>query len=124
MRIEPQIKLEDEVYKMRLDLTQHEYLFLIKAINKSNLLEILQEEEYSLLIEKLQSFKQIERGNKNIAAIKAREALQEQTKEKVQNAINLLQMEQKEITPYAVAKTANISYNTAKKYLKQIYNNS
>ena len=118
MKIESQIKLEDDVHRMRLDLTQHEYLFLIKAINESNLLEIL-ENKYDFLIEKLQSFKLIERGNKNIAAIKAREALQEQTKKKVENAINLLRMEQKEITPYAVAKTANISYNTAKKYLKQ-----
>jgi response regulator of citrate/malate metabolism len=118
MKIESQIKLEDDVHRMRLDLTQHEYLFLIKAINESNLLEIL-ENKYDFLIEKLQSFKLIERGDKGIAAIKAREALQEQTKKKVENAINLLRMEQKEITPYAVAKTANISYNTAKKYLKQ-----
>ena len=118
MKIESQIKLEDDVHRMRLDLTQHEYLFLIKAINESNLLEIL-ENKYDFLIEKLQSFKLIERGDKGIAANKAREALQEQTKKKVENAINLLRMEQKEITPYAVAKTANISYNTAKKYLKQ-----
>lgn len=119
MKLKPQIGLENDVHRMRLDLTQHEYLSLIRAINKSNLLEILLENEYDFLIEKLQSFKQIERGDKGIAVVKAREALQEQTKEKVQNAINLLRMEQKEITAYAVAKTAKISYNTAKKYLKQ-----
>ena len=48
---------------------------------------------------------------------RAREALQRKTKEKIQNAINLLKMEGKEITPYSVAKTAGVSYNTAKKYL-------
>jgi len=37
----------------------------------------------------------------------------ERAKEKVINAV-------KEITPYKVAKTAGISYNTAKKYLKNI----
>jgi len=50
-------------------------------------------------------------------AKKAREALQAKTKEKIQNAINLLKMEGKEITPYRVAKEAGVSYNTAKKYL-------
>ena len=40
------------------------------------------------------------------------------TKEKIDNAVNLLRFQGKEITPYAVAKEAEISYNTAKKYLK------
>jgi len=52
------------------------------------------------------------------SAKRAREALQARTKEKIENAINLLKLEGKEITPYAVAKVAKISYNTAKKYLK------
>ena len=41
----------------------------------------------------------------------------DRTKEKVINAVNLLRLQGEEITPYKVAKTANISYNTAKKYL-------
>ena len=56
---------------------------------------------------------------KQESAKRAREALQAKTREKIQNAINLLKMEGKEITPYAVAKVANISYNTAKKYLNK-----
>jgi len=119
MKLQPQINHLDDVYRMRLDLTQTEYLHLIEAINRSNLLEIL-EEEYNHVLEKLKSFKPIDRGLKPLAAEKAREALQEQTKNKVQNAINLLQMEGKEITAYRIAKTANISYNTAKKYLKRM----
>jgi len=42
----------------------------------------------------------------------------DRTKEKVINAVNLLRLQGEEITPYKVAKTARISYNTAKKYLK------
>jgi len=43
----------------------------------------------------------------------------DRTKEKVINAVNLLRLQGEEITPYKVAKTANISYNTAKKYLQK-----
>ncbi len=51
------------------------------------------------------------------SAQRARAVLQQRTKEKIQNAVNLLKMEGKEITPYRVAKEAGVSYNTAKKYL-------
>ena len=54
---------------------------------------------------------------KQESAKRAREALQAKTKEKIQNAINLLKLEGKEITAYRVAKEAGVSYNTAKKYL-------
>ena len=43
----------------------------------------------------------------------------DRTKEKVINAVNLLRLQGEEITAYRVAKTAGISYNTAKKYLKK-----
>jgi Fic family protein len=42
----------------------------------------------------------------------------DRAKEKVINAVNLLRLQGEEITPYKVAKIAGISYNTAKKYLK------
>jgi len=53
------------------------------------------------------------------SAKKATEIRVKRTKEKINNAINLLNLENKEITPYSVAKTAGISYNTAKKYLNE-----
>ena len=52
---------------------------------------------------------------KAAAAVKARTA-----KEKVINAVNLLRLQGEEITAYKVAKTAGVSYNTAKKYLTKI----
>jgi len=55
------------------------------------------------------------------AAYWATEVRTKKVKEKIQNAINLLNLENKAITPYQVAKTAGISYNTAKKHLKALY---
>jgi len=40
------------------------------------------------------------------------------TKEKIQNAINLLRLQGKPINPYQVAKLSGVAYNTARKYLK------
>ena len=50
---------------------------------------------------------------------KATEIKKLKAKEKVQNAINLLRLQGEEVNPYRVAKIANISYNTARKYIKQ-----
>ena len=72
-------------------------------------LEII--EKYSAKIPP--SKKKIESA-KRASQIKAKKA-----KEKVINAINLLKSQKEEITIYKVAKTAKVSYNTAKKYLSQ-----
>jgi len=52
---------------------------------------------------------------KRAAATKSNKA-----KEKIINAVNLLRLQGEEITAYKVAKTAGVSFNTAKKYLKNI----
>jgi len=51
---------------------------------------------------------------KRASKIKAKKA-----REKIQNAVNLLRLQGEEITAYKVAKTAGVSYNTAKKYLQK-----
>ena len=43
-----------------------------------------------------------------------------EAKEKIQNAINLLRMENKKITHYSIAKIAGVSYVTVKKYLPDV----
>ncbi len=40
------------------------------------------------------------------------------TKEKIQNAINLLRLQGQPINAYQVAKLSGVAYNTARKYLK------
>ena len=51
---------------------------------------------------------------------KARAAKTTKTKEKIQNAINLLRLQGKSINAYQVAKLSGVSYNTARKYFKNI----
>jgi len=67
----------------------------------------------------------IEKGERVISKSKqesARKALKikvSKTKEKIQNAINLLRLQGRTINPYRVAKISGVSYNTAKKYVKK-----
>jgi len=53
---------------------------------------------------------------KRTATTKATEAKIKKVREKIDNAIQLLKFMQKDITIYQVAKEAEISFNTAKKY--------
>ena len=70
------------------------------------------------IIEKYSS--KIEPSNKRIeSARRAANSKAKKAKEKIDNAINLLKLQGVEITIYKVAKTAKVSYNTAKKYLSQ-----
>jgi len=68
----------------------------------------------------------IRRGERIISPKKqdtARAALKvkvSKTKEKIQNAINLLRLQGKPINAYQVAKLSGVAYNTARKYLKDM----
>jgi len=68
------------------------------------------------IIEKYSS--KIDPSDKKVESAKrAAKSKAEKAKEKVINAINLLKSQKEEITIYKVAKTAKVSYNTARKYL-------
>ena len=56
---------------------------------------------------------------KQETAQKALKVKVSKTKEKVQNAINLLRLQSKPINAYQVAKLSGVSYNTVRKYLNQ-----
>ncbi len=62
--------------------------------------------------ERIISQKHLENANK------ATQAKISKTKEKIQNAINLLKLQGETINPYKVAKLSGVAYNTAYKYLK------
>lgn len=73
------------------------------------------------LVEKIMNPKQINSsGKKILAAEKATQARTEKAKRKIENAVNLLRLEGREITPYIVAKKAHVSFVTAKKYLTSL----
>ena len=56
---------------------------------------------------------------KRAAAI-ATATRQKRVKEKIQNAINILKLENKPITPYNVSKISGVSFVTARKYLQEL----
>jgi response regulator of citrate/malate metabolism len=88
----------------RLDLTKAEF-----------------EEIVSYLPNLSQKLKLIKKSpKKTLSSQKATEFRTKTVKRKIQNAINILKFEDKPITAYSVAKTADIAYVTAKKYLQQI----
>jgi len=105
----------------RLDMTLVEYELLKKLLESATV-----SDDYECawakddLMKKVQNIKQFDISGKIVATLKANQKKQETSKKKVENAINILRMEGKEITAYAVAKVAGISYNTASKYLKMI----
>jgi len=104
-------------FKYRLDF-ESEYIELLqKYINKAE----VSEEDFIMfneMKEMINNPKKIKRSvKKMIATDKATEARTAKAKEKIQNAINILRMENKKITHYSIAKTAGVSYLTVKKYI-------
>jgi uncharacterized membrane protein len=62
-----------------------------------------------------------EKRSFNINVMKrATNARTQKAKEKIENAINILRMENRPITIYSVSKESGVSYNTASKYSKLI----
>ena len=59
-----------------------------------------------------------DKSNKQKAMKKANDERVKQTRAKIQNGVNLLRMEGKKITSYSLAKYAEVSTNTAKKYIE------
>lgn len=108
----------------RLDLTQAEYDELKSFIMLDELKQdILKSQKkgfviYDKLLDKINNPRSIKySAKKSLAADKATEARSNKAKAKIDNAINILRMENKEITHYSISKTGNVSYNTVKKYI-------
>jgi len=105
----------------RLDMTLVEYELLKKLLENATV-DIEYECAWAKddLMKKVQNIKQFDISGKIVATRKANQKKQETSRKKVENAMNMLRLEGKEITAYAVGKMAGISYNTASKYLKMI----
>ena len=117
--------------KYRFELTLDELQLLHMMVDSFEELLDIKEDFFNdkdkdaliLLANKLKNAKVIkESPRKKEAVATARAKRSEKVKCAIQNAINLLRMEDRDITPYAVAKEANISYNTARKYLDELLN--
>ena len=108
-------------YRLDLNLSELERLQEILA-------DLKESEKYNSYYLELESFKSLNEmiqtpkeikisGAKINAAAKATEARTKQAKEKIDNAINILRLENKKITHYSISKMSAVSYNTVKKYL-------
>jgi len=105
-------------FKYRLDLDNYQ----IEALQRFVKLIKLYDEDDLIRLNELQEIinnpKKIKHSSKKyVAAIEATEARTAKAKKKIQNAINILRMENKKLTHYSIAKTAKVSYVTVKKYI-------
>ena len=88
-----------------------------KALKEKNKKEMPKDLQWAFEILEKYSAKIPPSPKKIESAKRASKIKADKAKEKVINAVNLLRLQGEDITPYKVAKTAGISYNTAKKYL-------
>lgn len=95
---------------MRITITDHEF---------ESLQKILVQTDMSLYNRINEEFKKAVLSctpKKIKATAKANKMKRQKSRDAITNAVNLLRFENKKITVYSVAKTAEISYNTAKQY--------
>jgi len=112
-------------YRLNLNLSELERLQeIIKDIKTTD--------KYSNYYSELESFNSLDEmiqnpteikysGAKGNAVAKATETRSKKAKAKIDNAINILRIEDKNITHYAIANIGNVSYSTVKKYLTDDY---
>ena len=113
--------MKQKGYKMyKVELTTEELIFLRLTlhtidVNEDKLVLVKElEEKFFKAKLKIISFK------KQKAIQKATEVRSDKAREKINNAINLLHLENKAITHYSIAKTSGVSYNTVKKHIPDI----
>ncbi len=101
---------------MRIKIRENIVTIPDKLISEIDKLDIETANAINTLIEKGERVisKKKQETAKNALGIKVT-----RTKEKVQNAINLLRLQNKPINAYQITKLSGVSYNTARKYIKQ-----
>ncbi|KIM06569.1 MAG: hypothetical protein KU29_08530 [Sulfurovum sp. FS06-10] len=95
---------------MRLTLTDDEVMELMKSIAKSNY------PLYSKIQKQYNDDISRDITKKQLSIMEATKSREHTAKAKIINAINILRLEDKKITAYAIAKESGCSYNTVKKH--------
>ena len=102
----------------KIELTKEELIFLRLNLHTKDEKE---KELVDNLYTKICNAKlHIPSNSKRLATQKATKVRTDKAKEKIQNAINLLQLENKNITHYSIATTSGVSFNTVKKHIPDI----
>jgi len=105
-------------YRVELDAYKIEILQkYIKTIKEEDILDmdLIMFNELKEIINNPRKIKKSYK--KSIAADNATEARTAKAKKKIENAMNILRMENKKLTHYAIAKMAGVSFVTVKKYI-------
>ena len=108
-------------FKYRIDLDAREFEILKKYLNKLDANKIIEYDlpTFNVMKQKIDKPKKIKHSwRKVFATEKATKARTAKVKEKINNAVAMLRMENKEVTPYQVSKASGVSFVTVKKYLK------
>ena len=104
--------MTNENISYRIDLTVEEYAELKDLVSKSR------RKNLETIKDKLHNVKKIDSTNKRLYGTKkANQVKIDTSKQKIASAIDKLNFDGKEVTIYAVAKIAKMSYNTVKKYI-------
>jgi len=112
-------KLNEYDFKYRIDLDFDRLEVLQKYINKLNNIDEMDLILFNEIKQMINNPKKIRRSVKKlVAADKATEARTAKAKSKIFNAINLLRLQGKKITPYSIAKISGVAYQTVRKYIK------
>jgi len=102
--------------KVRIEIPVSQVIWLYEALKGADFNE--NDYEKGKLLEYMENGKIIEysakKGNATEKATAARTAV---AKKKIDNAINILRMEGRPITHYAISKTSGVAFQTVKKYV-------
>ncbi|MCT7604576.1 hypothetical protein N5U17_10050 [Aliarcobacter butzleri] len=120
-------------FTVRLDLSESEFEMLKSYIDFEKMKEAekrfnkneayyksmnITESLESQLLQKINNPKKIKYSFKKVVATReATEKRSQNAKEKIQNAINILRLENKKISHYSISQVAEVSFVTAKKYI-------
>jgi len=111
-------KLNEYDFKYRIDLDFDRLELLQKYINKIDNVDEMDLILFNEIKQIINNPKKIKRSVKKLVATEtATEARTAKAKSKIFNAINLLQMQGKKITPYRIAKESGVAYQTVRKYI-------
>ena len=103
---------------MRTTITYEEIQAIRKELSEANKAGIRLEAIDKFYTRMINEYGHSAPSRKKIMATeKATKIRSEKTKQKIQNAINLMRLEGEKITQYSLAKKANVSYNTVGRYI-------
>lgn len=112
------------MYKVKVELTKEEFRVIL--LMSSLMMYDLHQEQRNKKIAKalhtklLDTKPYIPSEKKQQATQKATKVRSDRAKEKIQNAINLLQLENKAITHYSISQASGVSFNTVKKHIPEL----